>query len=59
MLTFRISLGGHEAISHHPAHTFTDGSSQCKLTSVMIIKIYFCWWMEWNSFWQKKKEVEG
>ncbi|XP_057378411.1 inositol hexakisphosphate kinase 1-like [Daphnia carinata] len=24
----RISLAGHEAISYHPAHTYTDGSSQ-------------------------------
>lgn len=26
----RISLAGHEAISYHPAHTYTDGSSQCE-----------------------------
>jgi len=24
----RISLAGHEAISHHPSHTYTDGTSQ-------------------------------
>jgi hypothetical protein len=26
----RLFLAGHEAVSHHPAHTFTDGSSQCE-----------------------------
>jgi hypothetical protein len=36
-LTRRISLAGHEAISYHPAHTYTDGSSQCELPGLSCL----------------------
>ena len=40
-VSLRLFLAGHEAISHHPAHTFTDGSSQCKSSSSLSGRIKF------------------